>query len=145
MPDERPSLLRILQADLASLLALIFLVVYWGFYLLDALVLNNQMAALPAPLLAGTLAGVGILIWRLNFVLELFQRGSEAAAVVEDVGVWRTHLTVHLMYTVRGQRYFHALSMLPTQRTLAITRCDELIVLYDPDNPRRILIKDLYL
>lgn len=145
MPDERPSLLRILQVDLASLLALIFLLVFWGFYLLDALVLDNRIASLPVPLLAGTLAGLGTLIWRLSFVLELFQRGSEAAAVVEDVGAWRTHLTVHLVYTVRGQRYFHALSLLPTQRTVAVSNRDEVIVLYDPDNPRRVLIKDLYL
>lgn len=145
MPDEKPSLLRILQVDLASLLALIFLLVFWGFYLLDAVVLDNQMASLPAPLLAGTLAGVGTLIWRLSFVLELFQRGSEAAAVVEDVGAWRSHLTVHLVYTVRGQCYFHALSVLPTQHARDVAKRDEVIVLYDPENPRRVVVKDLYL
>ena len=92
-----------------------------------------------------TLAGLGTLIYRLNFVLELFQRGSEAAAVVEDVGVWRRYLTLHLVYTVRGQCYFHALNLLSTQRALALSKRDEVIVLYDPDNPRRVLVKDLYL
>ena len=145
MSDERPSLLRILQVDLASLLAVVFLLAFWGFYLLDAVALGNQMASLPAPLLAGTLAGLRTLIYRLNFVLELFQRGQEAAAVVEDVGAWQTHLTLHLVYTVRGQCYFHALNMLPTARSRAVSKRDEVIVLYDPDNPRRVLVKDLYL
>lgn len=145
MPDERPSLLKILQMDLASLLSVIFLLVFWSFYLLDALVLENRMAALPAPLLAGTLAGAGTLVWRLTFILDLFQRGSEAAAVVEDVGVWRTYLTLHLVYTVRGQCYFYALSVLPTRRAKEVSQRDEVIVLVDPDNPRRVVVKDLYL
>jgi hypothetical protein len=145
MPEDKPSLLRILQVDLAALLALTFLVVFWGYYLFHAVVLNTRMAALPAPLLTGTLAGLGTLLWRLKVIVDLFQRGQEAVAVVQDVGAWRTHLTLHLVYTVRGQCYAYAISLPPTLHARDIAQREEVIVLYDPDNPRRVLIKDLYL
>jgi hypothetical protein len=144
MPDEKPSLLRILQVDLASMLAFIFLLAFWGYYLLDASYARTRVIGLPPPLMAGTLAGIGTLLWRLKTILDLFQRGSEAAAVVQDVGTWRTHLTIHLVYTVRSQQYAYAISLLPSHYARDVAQHDEVIVLYDPDNPRRVLIKSLY-
>lgn len=145
MKSQRPSLLQIFRTDYAAFMALVFPVVFWAM----AIFLNyNQPPADTGLLYIGislTAAAVPLILWRIYYFLKIFDIGVEAAGVIQGVGFYRSRGRVNYIYTYQGTRFSAGNPIIRNKRTKELAAGQEVTVLVNPNNPKRAVIKHLFL
>lgn len=144
---RRPSIVRIVKVDLAAYLACVYPLLFWLTYGVMLLFIRERAAdpLLIGALLATTVVGVLVVLWRVQLVLMVFADGVEAMATVGSVGFHRGGGHIAYTYPYQGQTLQGSNSVARTTRTNALKTGDVVTVLIDRHNPKRAFIRDLYL
>lgn len=153
---QKPSVLRIIQSDYTALFAVAFPVIAWVIYVATAyfgffpgLRGRDPLTGASAPFffylgLVTTLIGVPVFIWRVRSFQALFARGVEVPGRVASISFYRDRGRVEYAYTYEGNTYQGGNAIMKTGRTKALQPGDEVVLIVDKDNPKRALIRDLY-
>jgi hypothetical protein len=153
----QPSIVRIIQSDYTAGLAVIAPLVTWGMYIateyfgfFPGLGGHNPLTGEDAPFflilaIITTLIFIPILIWRVRSFQTLFSRGIEVPGHITNIRFNRDRGRVEYTYTYQGQIYQTGNGIYKTKRTKALQQGDEIVLMVDQDNPKRALIRDIYL
>jgi hypothetical protein len=143
--EKKPSLMRIIQVDYPAFLAAIFPPLIWAFYLFDALRGNPASVNFLYTLLAITAGSLAVLAWRYSAILSFFDNGVESQATINEVGFFRGRGRVAFVYRFQGQKYLTSSMVMKTKRTECIQPGECMVILLMPDNPKRAILRDLYI
>lgn len=145
MKEKRPSIFRVIQVDYLAFIASIAFTFFWIFYFYDMLVAKNVVPNLLYWVLAVTVISIAVLVWRYVSILVFYGMGIEIKAIVNSVSFFRDRGKIAYIYTYQGQKYLSGNSVMKTKRTKMYKVGDKIDVLLDRNNPKRAVIKDLYL
>ena len=153
----QPSIFRIIQSDYTACLAVMASLVVWGMYIateyfgfFPGLGGRNPLTGEDASffLILGiitTLIFTPRLIWRIRSFQIIFSRGIEVSGHITNIRFNRDRGRVEYTYTYQGQTYQAGNGVFKTKRTKAIQQGDEVVLMVDRDNPKRAIIRDIYL
>lgn len=150
MPDKSsPSILRIIQVDYLAHLALVFLLIIAGItvvlQILQVLAGGGNQTAGFLPLAAANVIMALLLIgFRVYAVLTVFWNGVETPGVVMSVTPMRDRITLEYGYTWKGEQLVRELVVAKDARVSALTAGQDVTILVDRSEPRRVLIRDLF-
>lgn len=145
LATPRPSLLRLIQTDYPSFLAALFPLFGWGFFLVDRLRRVDTDANFVLIMGALTLAAVLVLVWRYTSIASIYAAGQEVTATLNNAAFFRGRGNLTYIYKFQGGKYSCTNTVMKTNRTSAYAAGDRVTVLVDPNNPRRAVIKELYI
>jgi hypothetical protein len=140
MENKRPSLWRVIQIDYIAFVAIFLPIVFWIMYLFNF----NQSEFLYVALIA-TFVGVFTLIGRYWMILSVFAQGMEAAATITEASFFRDRGHIAYTYTWQDEKYFSGVVVCKTKRTRSLRVGQDVILILNPDRPKRAFIRDLYL
>jgi hypothetical protein len=155
---RKPSLVRMIQSDYLVLLGILIPVVslimyiavaYFGYF--PGLRGHDPIQGSEgAPLflylfLGGLVIGVPLAIWRIRTIQQLFSIGVEVTAVIKDIYFQKDRGAVQYAYTYQGQEFLGASSIMKTKQTQKLSPGNEVVLLINPEQPKRALIRDLYI
>jgi hypothetical protein len=155
-PVLKPSITQIIKNDYGALLALLLPVAMWGLYMATGYFGfsfgrsgRSTVKAGDAPVflvaaLVATLIGVSFFIWRIRSFQSLFANSEEIIGWIVSVSFVKDRGRVEYTYTVQGQSYVSGNAIHKTRATEALIEGDEVALIVDRANPKRAVIKDLY-
>lgn len=141
-----PSVVKILAVDYISLLAAAFPAVTWVVYLAVLIFEKNQQGGpsfLPVAVII-TLISVLVLVWRIRQFFSIYAEGYTAAAHVSNVWFFRDRGRVEYIFSHQGQKYVSGTAVHKVKAVQDLHPGDEVIVVFDPNNPKQAFIRDLY-
>lgn len=140
-----PSLLRIIQVDYLASLGVIAPVVIWGMAL--AFLWFDPEAAASFRIIAPavTVIGLTVLLWRVRTILTIFGEGAEEPGVISSIGFFRGRGRVEYVYTFQGRKLLGGNAVQSNKYTRALAQGQAVTVLVDRLNPKRALVRELYL
>lgn len=144
--NRQPSLLKIITIDYIAFLGWLFPVVMWGMYVV-LIVLGNVKIndlTLPVTFAVITVVALAILIWRIQVFNTIFSDGIEATATINNVSFFRDRGRVDYVYTYQGQKYVSGNAIHKVKQTLALKAGEQVVLMVDRNNPKRVIIRDLY-
>lgn len=130
--------------DYWAFLAAIFPFVFWGFYLYDRFAVKSESQNLLYGALIVTGISLAVFAWRYLSILSFYGGGVETQATVNRVGFFRDRGSIAYIYTFEGQKYLCQNTVMKTGRTKSYRIGEEITVLVDRNNPKRAIIRDLY-
>jgi hypothetical protein len=142
--EKRPSLLRVVQIDYWTFVAAVSTIILWIFFLYDALIAKNDSQTYLYWIVPFTVFCVIVVAWRYASILNIYGIGQEAKAVVNGAGFFRDRGYISFIYTYQGQKYQVRSAVLRTRRTTRYQVGDEIDVVVSRDNPKKAIIRDLY-
>ena len=144
--QKRPSLVKIIWIDYVALVATLFPIMAWGFYVL-LLALDKQTpdTGIATTFLMITVFSLVILAWRVRMFFFLFSDGIEASATISNVFFFRDRGRVDFVFTYQGQKYGSGNAIHKVKQTKNLKVGDRIVVLIDRNNPKRAYIRDLFL
>jgi hypothetical protein len=92
----------------------------------------------------GLVIGIPLAIWRLRTIQQLFASGVEVTGQIKDIFFHRDRGTVQYSYTYLGQAFLSGNAIMKTRQTQKLQPGDQIILLINPEQPKRALIRDLY-
>jgi hypothetical protein len=92
-----------------------------------------------------TLAGLGLVFWRVQVIKAIFEDGIEIAGTLRSVVFFRDRGRVEYVYTYLDQKYASGNAILKTSRTKRLQPGMQIVLVVDRSQPRRAFIRDLYL
>ncbi len=145
MEENRPSPFRIIWTDTLAFIAVVFPLVF-------ALIIVINWA-LGEPLFdlflwiaaASTVLGSGVLIWRVAAITALYNDAQEVTATITSISFYRDRGRVDYVFTYQNQKYLNKNAVMKNGRTRNILIGEKRTVLVDRDNPKKSILKDLYL
>ncbi|MGB8982186.1 MAG: DUF3592 domain-containing protein [Anaerolineales bacterium] len=145
MQNHRPSLFRVISVDYASLLAVLFPVVFWvwsGYYFYsgdDSLQLFLTLSAIVS------LVAIPFLFWRYRMISSIFEDGIETQGTVTATRFFRGRGRIEYAYSLQGQKFVSSNAVNRTQYTRELSEGQQVTVFMDRDNPKRAFLKEVYL
>lgn len=145
-PSKTPTLGKVIGADYLAWLCISIPVVFWTLFIVLRITraTGEQNYTLLAPALFFTLAGALVLVLRYRSIRGHFEKGVEVPGKVlrvmniQDLG--RVIYTfTYLTKQFQATSYFHF-----TTRMEKLVVDDTIVVVINPADPRKALIKDLY-
>jgi len=142
---ETPKPWRIILTDYTAFMAFLLPAVFGGIYLVLWITGEDVDQAFAYVTLALGVAGILLLVWRLQAITSTFREGIELPAVVSGVGSFRDRCTVTCTYTHQGQKYESSNTVLRTQSVRALQQGQRVTAVVNPAKPSAAFIKELYL
>ena len=145
MINRKPlSLIRLIDTDRITLVAVQFPLIMWGLY--AVLVIARVERALDAIYIPAVIAVIAALVflWRYRTLARVFADGIEVPATIHSAAFFRDRGRLEYVYTVQGEKYLGGAAVHKNRRTAALRPGEQVIVLVDPDHPKRAFIRDLY-
>lgn len=154
----KPSVVRIVQSDYLVLLGILVPVVslimyisvaYFGYF--PGLRGHDPIQGSDgAPLflylfIGGVVIGVPLAIWRMRTIQQIFSTGVEVTGQIKDIFFHRDRGTVQYSYTYQGQEFLSGNAIMKTSQTQKLSPGDQVVLLIHPEQPKRALIRDLYI
>lgn len=142
MNFDQPSLSRIFRTDYLAFFALVYPIGTWVFFFL-----GHKGTAAEFFIISGLTTGTAapILLWRIYTINKLFEIGVETPAVITKISGYRGSRRVEYTYRFQNIMYTSRSLLYSSDRVRELERRQEVIVLVDPNKPKRALIKKLYL
>jgi hypothetical protein len=137
--------MRIIQVDYTSSLAVIFPVLAWVLYVFLALTRSSGRADFVYAGAAITVCGLLVLLARYRVFQTVFGHGDEVAGVVSAVAFLFDRGQVTATYESGGEEHLCVNAVQKTKRTQSLQVGAYVTVVFDPSNPKRAFIRDLYL
>jgi hypothetical protein len=153
----KPSLVRIIQSDYLALLGILVPVVslimyvcvaYFGYF--PGLRGRDPIQGTEgAPLffylfIIGLVIGLPLAIWRVRSIQQMFANSVEVNGQVTDISFFRDRGRVEYSYSYQGQNYSGGNAIMKTGKTLQLRPGSQIMLLVNPNEPKRALIRDLY-
>ena len=92
----------------------------------------------------GLLVGIMIAVVRVRSLMNIFARAVEVPGTIVRVWFTKDRGRVNFTYTFRGKEYSSGKAIMRNRRTEELDAGRSVIVVVDPENPRRSFIRDLY-
>jgi hypothetical protein len=150
-----PSIFKIVWTDYTSFLAAFTPLVAWLLFVSLSLLRDVHTGQAVATLAqavvlfylaaAMTIAGAVLLVWRGMAIRRLFMDGVEAKGKVQSVVFRRDRGQVEVSYIYKGKAYGFKCSLHRSKKTLGLGQSPRVMLLVDPHNPARGLIRDIYI
>ncbi len=146
-----PSIWRIIQVDYIALLSVLFPLAFWGMYVwfdLLPLFANREgggSASFLNVALVTTLGGLLVFGARLYAIFSVYWNGIEVPGQIQNVWFYRDRGRVEYTYTYLGEKHQRGTAIHRTRRTRDLQIDQDVILVVDRGNPKRALIRDLYL
>jgi hypothetical protein len=144
MNDKQPSILKIIWMDFWAMISTIFVVVSPALYFYLAYTEEN-FSQQPAWILWGLFAlAIFGLASRCISIFSLFNGGLEARATISEIGFFRDRGFIKYVYSFQGQKYASQMRVMKNRTTTSYQIGDEVNVIVDRENPRKSIIRDLF-
>ena len=150
---RKPALRRIIWTDYPAFYASLVPVVSWIVLLAwlpdwrgDGPVISPEARPLFLTLAAiATVAGLGVLIWRVCLVHKLFCKGVQVRGKISSVEIRRDRGWVDFFYIFDHKEYTSRIEVHRNAQTKGLKAGDLVVLVVDRSNPKRAFIRDLYL
>jgi hypothetical protein len=113
---------------------------YFAFLLFD---LGDASVFLPIAAIMSAF-GLILLVWRVSIINAVFAAGHEAEATITGTSFFRGRGRIEYTYLFQGSHYNSGNAVQETKATNAVQVGNKVIVLVDPNRPKRAFIRDLY-
>ena len=144
MNDKQPSILKIIWIDYWAFVCTIFAIIAPGLYLYGRF---SQGAFIPnldwITLGLLTLALFG-LASRYISIVSLYNSGLEAKATISDIGFFRDRGYIKYIYTFENRKYASQMTVMKNRITTQYRIGNEIEVMVDRENPKKSIIRDLF-
>jgi hypothetical protein len=142
---KSPSLVRLIDTDYIALGAVLVPLVMWCMY---AVLLLTGSGQAPGGIFfiaaAITVIAALVLLWRYRTIAGVFADGIEVPATIHNAAFFRDRGRLEYVYTIQGEKYLGGVAVHKNRRTAALRPGEQVVVLVDPDHPKRAFIRDLY-
>lgn len=144
---KRPSIYKIILVDYVALVAALFPIILWGMYvLLDVFNPTNP----PKPSFKVWIAGITIIafcvfVWRIRQFILWFDDGIEVSGKINNIFFFRDRGRVDFEYTYQGEKFTSRSILHKVKQTTSLRVGDQVTVMIDRNNPKRAIIRDLYI
>jgi hypothetical protein len=145
MNISRLSILRMIETDYISYMAVLAPVVLAGVYVFGLLTGREVTNTYLFVMTGITLAGMFALIWRYRLFTSVFEDGQQAQATISHISFHRDRGKVEYIYTYMGESYKSSTTVHKISRVMNLQVDEKVIVMIDRNKPKRAFIKDLYL
>ena len=150
---RKPALRRIIWTDYPAFYASLVPVVSWIVLLAwlpdwrgDGPVISSEARPFFLTLAAiATVAGLGVLIWRVWLVYKLFRKGVQVRGKISSVEIRRDRGWVGFFYIFDHKEYTSRIEVHRNTQTKGLKAGDLVVLVVDRANPKRAFIRDLYL
>jgi hypothetical protein len=144
MNISRLSILRIIETDYISYMAVLAPVVLAGVYVFGLLT-GREVTNTYLYVMAGiTVAGIFALIWRYRLFTSVFEDGQQAQATISHISFHRDRGKVEYVYTYMGESYKGSTTVHKISRVMNLQVDEKVVVMIDRNNPKQAFIRDLY-
>jgi hypothetical protein len=155
---SKPSIVRIIQSDFLALLGVLVPVVslimyicvaYFGYF--PGLRGRDPIQGTEgAPLflymfIFGLLFGLPLAFWRIRSIQQMFAKSVEIVGQITTISFYKDRGRVEYAYTYQNQNYSGGNAIMKTGKTQQLTSGSQVVLLVNPDEPKRALIRDLYI
>ena len=153
----KPSIVRIVQSDYLALLGILFpavsfvmyvCVAYFGFFPgfrgHDPIQGTEGAPLFFYMVIIGLAVGLPLALWRIRSIEQMFANSREVAGHITNIYFHRDRGRVEYSYTYQGQNYSGGNAIMKTGKTRQLHSGDQVVLLVNPDDPARALIRDLY-
>ena len=149
--DPKPGILRILQSDswaVSFLGGLIYTLVITIIVLATYPYLHEPKSINPPFFIGMTIvsfiAAIFVCIIRVRYVKQVFENGVTVKAQVIKSRAFRSNLHLTLRYTYLSQVFEKKVEQVITGKTRKLRDQTVVDLIIDPENPDRVLIRDVY-
>ena len=145
MDDKHPSLLKIIWIDFWAFVSAVVCFIAIGMYVYETFLSRNSTQSISW--LAAGFFGLGLLGVALRYVsiVTLYNSGLEAKATVSEVGFFRDRGYIKYIYPYENKKYASHMTVMKNGTTTRYQVGNEIEVIVDRENPKKSLIKDLFL
>lgn len=145
----RPTMTRILMMDFAAFIGLLIAVIPAAFLVLSYIgtlgePTNDDLLFWSVFALVGFVMGLLILVSRLRSISSLYERAVEVPGRILKVWFIKDRGRIEYTYSFRGQEYSSGKAVMKNRRTSDLESGRGVVVIVDPENPTKSLIRDLY-
>ena len=141
MDKPRPSLFRIAITDYPTFLAWLSPVILWAGYVFSKPGTDSSLFYIA---IAVTVVAIPVIIWRILYFLKIFEVGEEAAAEILGVSYYRSRGRVDFSYNYKGSEYTSGNLLLVGGRVRELAAGQEVVVIVDPENPKKAVIREMF-
>ena len=144
MSNLQPSFLKIIWTDYWAFLLTMFSLVFPGIFLYDYLrsgTLDLRFSWVSIGIFGLSVFG---LILRCISIITLFNSGWEVKATINEMGFFRGRGYIQYIFPYQNGRYAGRMTVMKTKATSSYRVGDEVIVIVDRDNPKKSIIRDLF-
>lgn len=143
MPSK-PSFFRIISNDYVTYTCIAFLLICLIVILVSSFLTAGGTAIFLLFLVIGSMIAGTIVVARLALFYRIFNFGTGVEAVISRVVCFRNQISVSLQYGYQGELRTCKQIFLKNAATSRYSVGDEVVVLIDPNNPQRAVIKELF-
>jgi hypothetical protein len=153
----KPSIIRIIQSDYLALIGvlvpLVSLIMYIsvayfgyfpGFRGRDPIQGTEGAPVFFYLFIIGLVLGLPLAFWRIRAIQQLFSKGMEVIGQITNISFYRDRGRVEYSYSHAGQAYSGGNAIMKTRKTQQLRPGNQIVLLVNPDEPKRALIRDLY-
>ena len=153
----KPSIIRIIQSDYLALIGVIVPVVslimyicvaYFGYFPglrgRDPIQGTEGAPVFFYLFIIGLVLGLPLAFWRIRTIQQLFLKGVEVVGQITAISFYRDRGRVEYSYSHAGQAYSGGNAIMKTGRTQQLRSGNQIVLLVNPQEPKRALIRDLY-
>lgn len=144
--NPQASLKKILLTDYGAFIGWLAPLFYLGTILLQFL-LGESFATIQTfalVLFLVSLAFLGLLFWRVSLIRRVIEEGVQMPATIVRASFFRGRGRVEVVYTYQGERFLSRNLVVKNKSTRSLTEGMPVLVIIDPENPRRAFVQELY-
>jgi hypothetical protein len=140
---------RVISADYNSNLAIASSILMWASYIFFYLLQFEQQGFLwkwrIASIFVSTIAVI-FLAWRRHFFYSIYVRGVEVIACIYLADAFKTGGSrIEYKYEYQGEKYWRGNALTHSSFfKYNFHSGDEVVLMIDPENPKRAVIRDIY-
>ena len=145
--NRQPLFKKMLANDYTVLLTFVTPIALWVFFLLVFFLDDSSIISTNVPLIFGalTVMAVAVLVWRMRVINAIFEDGIETPGTITRIWFYRGRGSVNYSYAFQGQEYKSGNAVMRSKQTREIVIGQPVTLIVDPSNPKRALIRDLYI
>ena len=153
----KPSIVRILQSDYLALFGILVPVVtlimyacvaYFGYFPgfrgRDPIQGTEGAPFFFYLFIIGLVVGIPLAIWRIRSIQQVFSKSVEVVGQITNISFYKDRGKVEYSYTYQSQSYSGGNAIMKTGKTQQLRSGSQVVLLVNSDEPKRALIRDLY-
>lgn len=117
----------------------------WGYYIYEAFFSKNHYWGFLVTFFCLSIISLMVLLWRYKNILTFFEDGVESKAIIDRIGFFRDRGEIAYIHIYGGNKYLSVNAVMKTKRTRMFDIGEEIDILIDRNNPKRAIIRNLYL
>ena len=145
MPNQKPSLFRVISVDYLSLLSVLFPIVFWIYSAYCFYSGDDSLQIFVLLSTAISIVAIPLLFWRYRVISSVFDDGIEVQGTLTGVRFFRGRGRVDYAYSFQGQKFASGNSVNRTRYTKELRDGQQVTILMDRNDPKRAFVKEIYL